>query len=195
MANGYVKRQSCFKEKGKCVWQGKGQTQENREVKYGTPVVASIGFGLSGSQGTAWVVKPHCQWTVTQRCHCDSHGARVKLDGVPLQPHLVRNADPLQHTSFLRGFYLHLIWDPVTEHWVKGYSQLRNSFLRISQGVCVRSKTYTNATESCSPTAIWPNCSRFSGMEGTFFPSNEQKSVWKSCLFMVARPSTGEVCV
>ena len=33
MANGYVKRQSCLKEKAKGVWQGKGQTEKNREVK------------------------------------------------------------------------------------------------------------------------------------------------------------------
>lgn len=95
----------------------------------------------------------------------------------------------------LRGLYLHLIWEPVIEHRVKGYSQLRNSFLRITRGVCVRSKTYIKAPESCSLIAVSPNCSSSSVMEGTVFPSNEQKSVWKVCLFMVARPSFWEVCV
>jgi len=49
-----------LKEKAKGVWQGKGWTQKNGEMKECTPVVASIGFDLSGSQDTAWVVKQRC---------------------------------------------------------------------------------------------------------------------------------------
>lgn len=146
--------------------------------------------GTQRGEISAWLVKPHWEQTLMKKCYWNSHDPRARLADDALQPLLGSN-DPLKHMSFNRVLFAS--WHHVTEHWGKGYSQLRNSFLGIMKGVCVGSKTYINAPESYSLTVIPTNCSSSSGVDT--WSRNEQKSVWKTWFFMVDKPSVWELHV